>query len=708
MPERQKPIKDEIAGVEKDIFRDYLGKIQTNPDKILKSESGGKGLELYEDLLRDAKVGSTLQSRRLAVTGKEWEVIPASEKRQDVKIADYVKQVLEGFSLDAFRKSALSGLVLGFKPCEVMWEYSEGDVWVSRIIPKDARRFVFDLDGRLRLLTLSNMVEGEEVPDRKFHVFTNPSDNGSPYGDGLGRLLYWPVWFKKNGIKFWLIFAEKFGSPTIIGRYPPGTQKDQQDELLDVLEAIQQESAIKIPETMAIELLEAQRRGATDTYNKLCDFMDRQIGIIMLGHTGSSESTPGKLGSEDMAKEVRDDIVKADADLLCLAENEQLVHWIVDYNFPGVARSKYPKVWIRTEEEQDLKPLAERDEILVSHIGLPVARQYFYDTYSIPEPKAGEETVAPAPKRALPFNDKGDEGDGAAADMREHRAGSKCSCGQHHDYAASDEWVKEYMARLRPTLQGLREEAVTKIEEWLSAQASPPTDAVFVAEVQAILGESFSKVDRAKVGEIVADIYTWHKLGGGAVPGIEAAFGGADLRAVDWLAGQDHFYLSKWLRNPEIERGVNEFLKERYLEGGEGLFGRGDLATVQKLKDMLSQEMINISEGQVNRIVDTAVQRTRNWAHVNSMHEAGIVEITVFEPTQDCPFCQAMHGRVIAVETAYGHMEDLSEMSPEEYEQYLKTNPPVALPDNVDLFLARGDVPPYHPFCRGRLIKKVK
>src|SRR4030067_660611 len=124
MADEKKPITDEIAGVEKDIFRDYFGKIQLNHEKILKSESGGKGIEIYEDLLRDSQVGSTLQTRRLAVVGKEWDVVPAREKRQDVKIAEFVKEVLLGFNYDAARRALLSGIVLGYKPAEIMWEYS--------------------------------------------------------------------------------------------------------------------------------------------------------------------------------------------------------------------------------------------------------------------------------------------------------------------------------------------------------------------------------------------------------------------------------------------------------------------------------------------------------------------------------------------------------------------------------------------------------
>lgn len=39
---------------------------------------------------------------------------------------------------------------------------------------------------------------------------------------GLAHYLYWPTFFKRNGIKFWLIFLEKFGMPTAAAKLPPG------------------------------------------------------------------------------------------------------------------------------------------------------------------------------------------------------------------------------------------------------------------------------------------------------------------------------------------------------------------------------------------------------------------------------------------------------------------------------------------------------
>lgn len=35
-------------------------------------------------------------------------------------------------------------------------------------------------------------------------------------------MCFWPVAFKKGGMKFWLRFAEKFGSPWVIGKHPRG------------------------------------------------------------------------------------------------------------------------------------------------------------------------------------------------------------------------------------------------------------------------------------------------------------------------------------------------------------------------------------------------------------------------------------------------------------------------------------------------------
>jgi phage gp29-like protein len=386
----KKPITDEIATAQKDIdvFAGWLARLE-NPDPVLRSEAGGKGLKLYDEVGRDPHASAVLQSRYLAIAGCEWDVEPAGEDDRAKGIAEFVTGCLKALNWTQAVQELMKGVLYGFYVSEIMWAVKNGQWKPAKLIGKHPRRFSFGLDRQLKLLTPANMIEGEPVPDRKFVRFTyGSSDN--PYGEGLGQKIWWPVWFKKHGIKYWLIFLEKFGMPTGVGKYPPGTDPKDQAKLLDAIEAIQNETGITIPENMMIELLEATRAGNV-TYETLCEYMDRQISKAVLGQTATTEGTPGKLGNEDAQQEVRQEIKAADADLLAEALNETLVRWIVDYNFAGV--TDYPSVWIRTEHEKDLKPLAERDEILVKNIGVKVPVRYFRDTYGLPEAEGDEETV---------------------------------------------------------------------------------------------------------------------------------------------------------------------------------------------------------------------------------------------------------------------------------------------------------------------------
>jgi len=189
--------------------------------------------------------------------------------------------------------------------------------------------------------------------------------------------------------------------------------------------------------------------------------------------------------------------------------------------------------------------------------------------------------------------------------------------------------------------------------------------------------------------------------------GMEVLFGGADTQTIEFLSSLDNFYLSEFVQNPDLVSQLNDLIRQLYLEQGEGLFGTGDEA-IQELKNWLSQKLIDLEDYQVQRIVDTAVQRARNWADISQMKDAGITELVVYEPTRDCPFCQAIDGTVVGVETAYNNMMDISKMSPGDYEAYLKNADNQPSLQNMQSIVSRGMLPPYHPHCRGLIIKRVR
>ncbi|MDR0249929.1 MAG: DUF935 domain-containing protein [Burkholderiales bacterium] len=372
------PERNEIASRRRDIWnRAWGGTIQANDD-TLATRGGQRGIWIYDDLERDTMVFAALQKRKMAVIAREWQVDPASEDTLDMRAADMVRAQLNAFNFDDSCYQLLDAILKGYAVSEIMWDNTGGETVIAELIPRDQRRFVFDEDANLRLLTESNMLIGELLPERKFIVHSAGSKDGNPYGLGLGTRLFWPVWFKRDGMEFWLTFAEKFGSPTPVGSFPPGTSPEVQREYLDMLSRIAQDAAIVMPESVQIKLLEAARTGGADTYETLMRYCDEMIQQAVLGESGSSREAGGALAAASLIRnEVRLELSRGDGDLLSATLNKTLVQWIVDFNLPG---ARLPKVWRKYEESEDLNARATRDKTIFD-MGFRPTPDYITRTY---------------------------------------------------------------------------------------------------------------------------------------------------------------------------------------------------------------------------------------------------------------------------------------------------------------------------------------
>lgn len=373
------PITQEIASITRDVSRMFYGGVQFNEDDTLKTRGGTKGLKLYDELKRDAHAGAVLAKRKLAVTSRPWDVVPASDSASDKKAADLVKSALEHLRFNHVCKRLLEATLKGYAVSEVMWEVRDGLVLPATLISRDARRFVFGIEGELRLITRASMIAGEAMPARKFVVHRRGADDDSPYGAGIGGMLFWPVFFKRNTITFWLTFADKFGSPTAVGKYPNGSDKQAQAKLLQALSRIAQDAGVIVPEGMVIELLEASRTGSVDTYEKLVRYMDEQLSKAVLGETMSTTAASSGLGSNQagVQNDVRLEVAKDDADELDETLNDTLVRWIVEFNLPGAG---LPKLGHDFAVPEDLALRATRDKTL-GEMGWTPSDEYMLETY---------------------------------------------------------------------------------------------------------------------------------------------------------------------------------------------------------------------------------------------------------------------------------------------------------------------------------------
>ncbi len=377
----ERPESREIATTRdgRDITRGYVQPMQLlQPQDTVLIARGAGNYSLYREVLRDDQVAATFGQRRLAVISKPWEVEPGGKSAKDKAAADFLQEQLDALELDAVTDKMLYGVFYGYAVAECMWGIDGRYVTLETIKVRDRRRFGYDGEMRLRLQTMSNPQPGELLPDRKFWSFCTGADHDDePYGLGLAHWLYWPALFKRNGIKFWLIFLEKFGQPTAKGQYPGSATAEEKSRLLQAVMAITTDSGVILPEGMAIELIEAARSGTAD-YTALYDRMDKAIAKVVLGQTLTTEAAGGQYKAE-VQMDVRQDLVRADADLVCGSFNRTIARWLTEWNFPG---ARTPRVWRQIDEGEDLEKRAKVDKTLHDMGYEPVdAERYIGETY---------------------------------------------------------------------------------------------------------------------------------------------------------------------------------------------------------------------------------------------------------------------------------------------------------------------------------------
>lgn len=434
VPRLPQQLGNEIATVGRNFIVPTYGGNRLHPqDETLISRGGGgwAAYDIYSDLAKDNHVFAVLQKRYMAVIGREWEVKPASESAIDVKAAELVKAHLQALStrseteedgealvttgggFDHTCWGLLSAILYGYQPAEIIWSQDGKEVYPEEIRIKDLRRFSF-AEGKkgfkLRLLTWDNSYDGMPLPPKKFivHRFASlPIED--PYGLGLGTRLFYPTFFKRNTVKFWLVFADKFATPTAIGKHPRNASRQQKDALLDALRSIATDSGITIPEDMAVEFLEAARGSTVSTYEGLVEFCNREISKCVLGETGTTDQqgSGGSRARDQVGNEVRIEVAKADADLLSETLNKTIVRWIVQLNLPD---ANPPTVWRRfpeLEEKFDRSGEATIVSTLVN-AGYKPTQKWVAEKFEIeleePEPEQPEIDPDQAPDLARMLN----------------------------------------------------------------------------------------------------------------------------------------------------------------------------------------------------------------------------------------------------------------------------------------------------------------
>lgn len=356
---------------------------------------------------RDLHYAAQLGTRKRAVTGLEISVEAATDSREDVRLADSVRDLLSDDAIADDQADMLDALGKGWSVLEILWDRS-GREWRPGFEWRDPRHFLFDrVRGReLRLRTVDDP-DGMVLPPYKFVTHIPRLKSGLPIRGGLARLAMIAYMCKAWAWKDWHSFADIFGMPLRVGRYGPGASPDDKAALRRAVNQIAADAAALIPESMKIEFITATAgSGGTDLYRELCNWWDKQISKGVLGQTMTADDG-ASLSQAQVHNDVRMDILEADCRQLQGTLNRDIVRPFVDLNFGP--QQRYPRIRIPVPEPDRTETLVKALAALVP-LGLRVEQSVVRDKLSIPDPDDGAEVlqhnpaspaIYPAVNRAL-------------------------------------------------------------------------------------------------------------------------------------------------------------------------------------------------------------------------------------------------------------------------------------------------------------------
>jgi len=285
-----------VAGRSTDpAFYDMLNMLP-NPDPILRQM--GRAEEAYDAIMSDAHVIGELRSVRSGLLSYKRKVVAADgadESPLQLLALELCTDLMNrkpapGMLWEDVIWNMYTSVLRGFKVHEADWQYIDGYMLPAAILDRPNRRFRYDTENNLRLLTKAASVNGEETVHEayKWLVTRHMPSSVNPYGQALLSSCFWPYTFKHGGFKFLYQFCERHGLPWPVGKYPEGTSEPDQQKLLDSLLDMIASGAAVIPDGDKVDLITVSHSGEL-VQESLVNLCNREMSKALTSQTLATE-----------------------------------------------------------------------------------------------------------------------------------------------------------------------------------------------------------------------------------------------------------------------------------------------------------------------------------------------------------------------------------------------------------------------------------
>jgi phage gp29-like protein len=358
--------------------------------------------ELFAEMLQKwPRLAAVESTRRLALTGLDWEVVAsvgasdgAGETELAQRAADTCRETLRrlerfGEVLDHLAQAIGTGIAVA----ELVWERGR----LVDMVPVPASRLAADPNEpwRLRLHTEEEPGLGvalDEYPAKWIVHRPRAVMGGRNFEGGLLRTSALLYLAQNLSFKDWLIYSQIAGMPVRVAQFEPGTPESDKQQLLKMLEVLATDAVAVFGKNVDLKFVEPTRSGERP-YQPLQEYCNTEVTILWLGqHLTTDVRSTGSRAAAEVHDRVREDLLVSDVAEEGRTMRRDVLTPVVQSQFgDGAAVPQFRRCLVQSV---DTKVLADTLAVAVNELGLAVPREWVHQSLGIPMPRGDEPVLS--------------------------------------------------------------------------------------------------------------------------------------------------------------------------------------------------------------------------------------------------------------------------------------------------------------------------
>lgn len=299
--------------------------------------------ELVDELRADSRVAGVLPQRVNGLLGLPLSFEASGDGRRRGRAVRALEADEDWWQIAPEHELAdlqTWGLLLGVGLAELVWTTNERGRAIPRLKCWDPRWLRWEWSTRRWLLRTQDE-ETEIIPGGGKWLLYTPYGASRPWSKGLWRALakWWLL--KSFGLEDWARHGEMHGSPIRVGVAPEGSQAEDREAFAADLAEIGRDTSIVPPPGYRLELLEAGAK-TWEQFPKQIETANAELSILLVGQNLTSDVQGGSFAAAKIHQNVRDDLIRFDAEALSTALHDQVLTWWAEFNFGDARLAPWP------------------------------------------------------------------------------------------------------------------------------------------------------------------------------------------------------------------------------------------------------------------------------------------------------------------------------------------------------------------------------